>query len=117
MPRKELLENVTTLFGIPANKVMYQAPCRSLESTGFSKCRLFSNVSWVAGSAALRIQTAASLEGPWDTRLTLSSVGKGEYLFELDADADYPLDRYIRWSATSASTWGICFALRAEFDN
>jgi hypothetical protein len=117
MPLKVLMENVTTLANIPANKILYQAPCRCLENVGFAKCWIRPRVSWVSGSAELYIQTAASLEGPWDTRLTITSVGTGDYLFEWDSDAEYPLDRYVRWSASSSSTWGICFAIRAEFEN
>ena len=110
--RQILGQDYLTLVVATNGEWIFQAPDKTLDLVGSRMCRVIMTVTHLANNAALHLQTSATFEGPWTSTITASSVGVSVIEMEFDADARYPLERYVRWAATGASAnWELCFSI------
>jgi hypothetical protein len=69
-------------------------------------------------NCTLHIETALTVDGPWRTLVSKTSVGETFDELECDPNATYRLDRYLRWRivTTASSVWKVCFTQLGMFE-
>jgi hypothetical protein len=101
-------------IGSSGGVTVYQEPCGIVDTTGIKSCRVTALVT-EASNATLSLETASSLDGPWDSQEDISADGTTEVHFiQSNVTTDNQLRRYLRWSVAFSAAGKCSFGLTME---
>jgi hypothetical protein len=116
-----VIQDWTSICGIPAATDIVQDPCMIVDTMGFSWCRLHALIPDTGTEAQVKIDGASSLDGPWTegvVALNPTAGTPGEFVYELEAhdSATHKLYRYLRWRvSTGSGPDTVCFTILGTF--
>ena len=116
MFQETTLQDWLTLSGPDTSDTVTQDYDLWTDTEGYDASKLHTILTQ-GTNVSLAIETAVSPEGPWTSLYTITTASDTYDEVECDTNAQYRLDRYLRWTLTSSgASWKACFMIAGVFE-